>query len=364
MRGMVGVSENLLDMSPSGMFKALGRVGVLLALVLVAVPVASVDARADQPRLSAPSSIGPLVVFARQEADEDSQRSSVGTAGPRLSLKKPAPNLDTDLFVVAPDGTGITRLTGAANVEDGDPEWSPDRQRIVFTRRVGKQDSDIYVMDADARNLVRLTRGAAWDYQPTWSPDGNRIAYMSGMKLFVIDASGRGEPRRLTMACGDASPAWSPDGKYIAFSRSVLDGCSSGNDEIFVMDLETQTAERITDNPANDWSPAWSPDGKLIVFERYECLIASPVPDSPGCIVGEDMELYVMRPDGSDVRRLTDNDVDEYSPAWSPDGRWVVFSRVDPSRNYDLDLYRITVDGSRAERLTESARSDDRNPDL
>ncbi|HVF53469.1 MAG TPA: hypothetical protein VNC78_07635 [Actinomycetota bacterium] len=335
------------------------------ALLLWCVTTAVLLPAAAPPATSAPRDR--LIVFARQESHDDPSREH-GRSLSMPSLKKPAPNLDTDLFAVGSDGTGLRQLTVRANAEDDFPEWSPDGRRIVFTRRLGRRAPEIYVMDAGGDRAIRITHDRRWDYQPAWSPDGRRIAYTSwdprrpGARLFIVAASPSAKARPLTTGCGDTSPAWSPDGRYIAFSRSMLEGCSSGNEEIFVVELQTGTVERLTYNSTNDWNPAWSPDGRWIVFEGYDCLIDSP-PSAEGCIVGEEMELFVVRADGSETRQLTDNDVDEYWPAWSPDGREIVFARRQRSPETDLDLYVMNVDGGETKRVTGPSRSDDRNPD-
>ena len=132
-----------------------------------------------------------------------------------------------------------TNLTHAA-ADDWYPAWSPDGQRIAFSsNRDGKRIAfvsydELYVMDADGSNPTNLTQDAGDDGYPAWSPDGQRIAFVSerdgNPELYVMDADGS-NPTRLTQDAGrDGSSAWSPDGQRIAFvSRR------DGNAEIYVI---------------------------------------------------------------------------------------------------------------------------------
>ena len=139
----------------------------------------------------------------------------------------------------------------------------------------------VALLSACSDQVTRLTYNDALDQTPVWSPDGERIAFVSGGNLnsdiYVMNADGSGITR-LTHN-NDASirrPAWSPDGERIAF---VFNG------DIYLMSADGSTVTRLTHNNADDWSssPAWSPDGERIAFSRRD----------------GNTDIYVMNVDGA-----------------------------------------------------------------
>ena len=120
--------------------------------------------------------------------------------------------------------------------------------RIVFSsKRDG--NSEIYVMDANGESQIRLTRHPLDDWQPVWSPDGTRIAFVSNrnggnVQIYIMDSDGK-NPTRLTDGVWDREPAWSPDGRKIAFSGYP----EELNFEIYVMDADGENQKRLTRIP-------------------------------------------------------------------------------------------------------------------
>jgi Tol biopolymer transport system component len=175
------------------------------------------------------------------------------------------------------------------------------------------------------------------DYEPFWSPDGKQIALISnrhgGMKVHVLaaDAPDHGAGmRQLTFgAAEDDSPAWSPDGKRLAYV-SVRDGFS----QIWVMNADGSDQHFVTPPHTESIHPSWSADGSrvLINTNAFARKKDEPVSDAgPRRAIGDAtddaMDLATVRPDGTDLRRLTKDGGYTYA-SYSPDGRFIVHRRI------------------------------------
>jgi TolB protein len=227
-----------------------------------------------------------------------------------------------DVFVSNADGTGVTKLTSRHGPEF-DPTWSPDGRRIAYrdsTHGINHND-EIYVMNADGSRPRNLTRDPSNDWGPAWSPDGSLIAFNSDRDLlpqiYVMRPDGS-HVRRLTEIEGEY-PAWSPDGTRIVF-MSMQPG-ATGNDpnyDVFVMNADGSGLKQLTDWSGEDGWAAWSPDGSQIAFTTTQ--------DNHGQTgdVGPFFDIYLMSPDGNGKRRLTT--IFGMFPVWSPDGSVVMFA--------------------------------------
>jgi len=120
-----------------------------------------------------------------------------------------------------PQGPGIRLLTPDLGLH-GSPSWSPDGTRLAFSSSPlpRRSDSEIYTMDTQGGNRVRLTDNSSWNTTPAWSPKGNRIAFVSmrdgTLAIYTMDTNGNDVVRLVE----GASPAWSPDGEKIAWLMS------------------------------------------------------------------------------------------------------------------------------------------------
>ena len=256
-----------------------------------------------------------------------------------------ARNNNSDIYLLDVDaarqGTGqaaLKRLTTDL-ATDFDPTWSPDGTRIAFRSQRDGND-EIYVMNSDGTCQVNLTNNPADDWSPAWSLDGTKIAFAhffdgnSFSDIAVINVDGSGL-QRLTTSHGEY-PAWSPDGTRIAFASA-----RDGNYEIYLMNADGTAQTRLTNDPAYDMSPVWSPDGTQIAFDTQRDLFP---PKEVG--IGPEFEIHTINIDGSGDTRLTNNTQEDRFPAWAP-GKRIAFTR-------NGALFIMDSDGSNQIQLLES----------
>jgi WD40-like Beta Propeller Repeat len=221
---------------------------------------------------------------------------------------------------------GAVDLTGArSTAAETQPKFSPDGNEIALVR-----DGQIVVMAADGGGRTQLTRTRTGNGDPTWSPDGRSIAFVSlrdgSPNVFVMRADGTGVHQVTHDATGKSELAWSPAGARIAFVRVPVGG---GDREIYSVATDGTGLRDLSSDPAAyDVDPAWSPDGTMLAYAG---------PGHPHGSVGGD--LWVMNADGSG-RRPLEHERNGYSdgayPAWSPDGTTIAFTANDGTGYYHV----------------------------
>ena len=245
---------------------------------------------------------------------------------------------NTEVYVMAADGTDPTNLTQNADTDGWNIVWSPNGQRIAFTsNREG--NTEVYVMAADGTDPTNLTQNAGDDWAPVWSPDGQRLAFASNREgnteVYVMAADGT-DPTNLTQSAGDDwAPVWPPDGQHIAFASN-----RDGNAEVYVMAADGTNPTNLTQDAGIDGNPVWSSDGQRIAFESNR---------------DGNTEVYVMAADGTDPTSLTYHFSGEWAPVWSPDDQRLVFLS---NRDGNTEVYVMAADGSNPTNLTQNVGDD------
>jgi len=214
---------------------------------------------------------------------------------------------NAEIYLVELGGKTQKNLTNN-DAEDIYPSWSPDGQKIAFTSSRGGDALNIFVMDADGKNVKQLTKYKGKSaYCSEWSPDGKEIVYVLGDEFVLLNPE---TLRRQLLTDNAYDPAWSPDGKKIACTKFVEAGY-----KIHVMDADGQNEQDIgTDANGLGWSyPAWSPNGKKLVYANQ---------------VGDDIELFTCDIDGKNNSRITNVGGHNSYAAWSPDGKRILFRQT------------------------------------
>jgi len=199
----------------------------------------------------------------------------------------------------------VKRLTNRLGVSNA-PEVSPDGNTITFMRgNPNTQQNQIWVMKRDGENPENIPQALGWD--PTWSPDGKLILFASdrdgGVQLFTVSLKGSAIKRVSNLPSIRGRSDWSPDGSFI-----VTYSGEAWNREVYIMSADGSNARQLTPTGGNSQGPSFSPDGQWIAFTAY----FDHYGDDHGC------EIYVIRINGTDLRRLTDNSYCDYQPRWGP----------------------------------------------
>ncbi len=262
------------------------------------------------------------------------------------------------LYTVREDGTNLTLLSpsvgdgngigGSRIAYDTSPAVSPDGTRVAYAtlrHSVSEGRLDIVTAALDGTEREQLTRDRESQHEPSWSPDGARIAFLWRGALHTMAADGS-DVRNLAgeLWAVPEPPPWSPDGTRLAFRESVTE-------DLYVVGADGSNLTRVAEGPLG--RPAWSPDGRLAFVTGVEVgegrFVVPTVPPANPVPRGE-RSIVVMDADGSNREVLLEGG---YPPLlWSPDGTEVLAKYIVQREGPDaIGVYAISVDGEHAMRL-------------
>ncbi|MFN8383666.1 MAG: protein kinase [Anaerolineales bacterium] len=259
------------------------------------------------------------------------------------------------LYLVDLAVNGATQIT---NMPNGacQPSWSPDGMKIVFISPCKGMDdiyynASLYIINADGTGLTQVPPSPGGDFDPAWSPDGKSIAFTSlrtgQMEIFSVNLDDLSTVIQITdgtKKMESRQPSWSPDGAQIVYTVKRV-----GVYQIWMMDANGENAKQIVRSGLayNDYQPVWSPNGQLIIYnQRCATVFCNP---------------YLMSISATDHsveqgKRMQINVVTIEHVDYSPDGFYLSYEGVVEDNN--VDIFYMTAAGGGRERITTDPEAD------
>jgi eukaryotic-like serine/threonine-protein kinase len=252
------------------------------------------------------------------------------------------------IWIINEDGTNARQVS---NMVEGacQPSWSPDGLQIAFISPCLRKQSQIYeeaqvyLMSADGSNVRLMPNTVLGDFDPAWSPEGDRIAFTSVRTgrphIFVINLKDNSLQELSDTRHPDFQPTWHPGGKQLAFIRHMP------FPHVWVMSDQGLTEFQFSSSGnVVDLAPVWSPDGEFILYNRSQVEPAIP------WLMGK---FYADRDNNREFRIPPYGIIDPgpvAGPSISPDGNWIAFESWPDGRNHDIFI--MDINGENRRRLT------------
>ncbi len=258
----------------------------------------------------------------------------------------------------------VRNITDGGQV-DFHPDFRSDGKELVFASRseISKDDREfwnispyyvnLWLIDSNGKNRRQLTTGKVIDCYPSFTPDGEKVLFVSNRggqwDVWSIKRDGSGLIRLTDNQDKDYSPRATPDGKHILFfSTPTSSEAGYITESVWIMDMDGKNAKRLTSGGKGDWYPSMHPDGKEIIFASMRLIGGS---------------LWTIDREGKNYRRLTYGKVLEFFPNWSPDGTKIAFVSRREHASFDnvgdtekdpLDIWIMDRDGNNKRQLTNN----------
>ena len=234
---------------------------------------------------------------------------------------------------------GLMTTVVVVSVPPASAAWPGQNGRIAFARDPGTKNLDLWSARSNGADEVQLTDAPSTEFEASQSPTSKRVVYSAFIDTSyeICRLTNSGDCLQLTDSePWDRTPAFSSDGEKIVWVR---DG------ELYKMNADGSRKRRLVDLAGTENAPVWSPEGNRIAFHRQ--------------LPSGQSEIFTIKPNGNDLRRITRNNVDDGSPDWHPTQDVLVWSREDPSTSDDWEIVKKSLaPGSPVRFLTNSPQGE------
>jgi len=253
-----------------------------------------------------------------------------------------------EIYIMNSDGSNPVNLTKSKG-EELAPKVSFDSKKIVYRRADFVTHNDIFIMDISGNNAKSISKDnifrklKVFPVNPTFTPKGDKIVVdifnTEGTisDIYIINADGKNITNLTHNSAGeiDRNPRVSPDGKYIIYTTRI-----GGNWEIFRMNIDGTDPVNLSNENTQEFYPSWSSDSEKIYFTSY---------GSQG-----DRNIYIMDKDGNNVKKITNDIGNNWYASISPDGKKIL---VDSTSDLNYEIYTIDINGRNKTNLTSKHKS-------
>lgn len=238
-----------------------------------------------------------------------------------------------DIYLVNADGSGF-EIVDKHPERDFSPAWSPDGSRILFTS-VRDGNHELYELDLKKGKSKRITKTSFENTDGDYSPDGSQIVFTSNRSgendIYIMGSNGKNLRRITSTDAVESTAKWSPDGSKILFRSAPTRDDPA---DLFTINVDGTRRTQITDTNYSEFHQSWSRDGSKITYIT---------------VVDGEFELHIVNSDGTEDRILVRKEgYQAFFPNWSPDGKWIAFTRdvsEGTKKGYPA-LYKVDLNGN------------------